>query len=586
MGINIIIPIVAFGSIPLSHADWSDTSCGWKPDACQKDLDWALNEGWKEEFNDWYPNFETITGASRIWCGQGRYGTQCQGTHNEEDMLLYWYCQPWLQPGNCRGLERPCGRTCGYPSIGWNDVWYGGEAGLVWWRSCYDRCQKEHPKSPTWPGDEWKYGHFTCDRYKTSWSGKWCICYECQRDCHLTDIRAVDKCHFADIPAIKNDVSGKMGYAIYDTIASVVSTGIMTANPAVGIVIGETMKFGRLMFGAFENENELLDDVIDEIEDRFERMKECMFQEINKYKAEDHLDEMSGAFALYGVAADEMVHEDKEPEDIRNKVETAWTQFHLVIAKKFKKYDTTSEVEFKKLLLPTQDYVSLYALVSAAHLAHLLEENNNSFKDTVGYVVDDFNALKEWTSKARDEIMDGMDWGIRALPCRNDEEIVREMEAYKVQFEKHNIQPIEEIIVNFEAMKTQTEKFLSDPTAAKCSGSELVKVTWVGHHPHGDDAIYFHFDLDEMKAALEMSSSDWFGKTFLMYNARSKMVADVKLFWNYGTLAEGESTSDFRVGDQLAFNIEDEHCDDLELEFCLPIASKMFDPVWLCSNMN
>merc|ERR1712241_584794 len=178
------------------------------------------------------------------------------------------------------------------------------------------------------------------------------------------------------------------------------------------------------------------------------------------------------------------------------------------------------------------------------------------------------------------------------LPCRNGDNIVREIEEYTTQFEMNNIRPIEELIVNFEAMQSQT-KFWSNSSSADvpfwsdavCSGSYVVKVTWVGHHPHGDDAIYFHFDVDEMKAASQMSSSDWIGKRFSMYNARSKMIADVELFSNHGKLAEGESTSDFRVGDILAFDIEDEeHCDDMGYEFCLPIASKMFDPVWLCSN--
>merc|ERR1712038_1642131 len=75
------------------------SSCGYVPDSCQSDLEWAATTGTKS-YSWWYPNFESITGVSLDAAGN-------------DDVQLYWYCTGENPNGNCDGLEAPCGRSCG-----------------------------------------------------------------------------------------------------------------------------------------------------------------------------------------------------------------------------------------------------------------------------------------------------------------------------------------------------------------------------------------------------------------------------------------------------------------------------------------
>lgn len=469
----------------------------------------------------------------------------------------------------------------GYPSEGWDDVW------LSFWtdRGCYDRCQQEHPKSSTWPkdGENWHEGSFICHE-NSVYPKNWCKCWECQRDCHLREARSVDKCNIADIPAIENDVAGKVGMAIYDTVASVVSTAVGATNPLAGILIGQGMDIIKGMYE--DGTDNLVQNVKDAVDERFDQMLGCLKEEISKLAAREFIDDIEIAINQLDKTAGE-----KDPNTKMEDIEKTWDTFNDIVNSKFNNFDSATDDEFEKLLVSSQDFVSIYALLSVEYLTLEFRQdvdrpdNEKMFQDEVKRVVADFELLKRWANTARDRIVDGMWIEMRTFPCRNHEEIVREFDEYAVEFDKHNIQPIEEIIVNFQTMKSQTDAFLADRSAV-CSGSQLVKVTSLDHH-YGDrvKGIYFYFDVDEMKAALKMSSSDWIGKTFDMYNARSKMFAEVIIWADHGRLAEGQSTSDFRVGDQLAFNVEDdEYCHDLDYEFCLPIASQILDPVWLCSN--
>merc|ERR1712083_513733 len=77
----------------------SSSSCGYVPDSCSSDLDWAANTGTKSH-SWWYPNFETQTGVSLY-------------AATREDVQLYFVCTGETVNGNCDGLEKPCGRDCG-----------------------------------------------------------------------------------------------------------------------------------------------------------------------------------------------------------------------------------------------------------------------------------------------------------------------------------------------------------------------------------------------------------------------------------------------------------------------------------------
>lgn len=393
----------------------------------------------------------------------------------------------------------------------------------------------------------------------------------------------MDKCNIPGIPTIKNDIAGTVGGLIYDTVASVVSTAVGAANPLAGVLIGTGMNFIK---GMYDDEQGLVQGVINGVNARFDQMKGCLKEEISKLAAREFIDEIKVAINQLDKTAGEK-DPDKKVEDI----EETWGTFNDIVNSKFDNFDKATDDEFEKLLVSSQDFVSIYALLSVEYLTLEFRQDvdrpdsEKMFQDELKRVVGDFELLKRWANTARDRIVDGMWFDMKKFPCRNDEEIVREFDEYAVEFNKSNIQPIEEIIVNFQTMKSQTDPFLADRSAV-CSGSQLVKVTSLDH-PHGEKVkgIYFYFDVDEMKAALKMSSGDWIGKTFDMYNARSKRFAEVKIWADHGRLAEGQSTSDFRVGDQLAFSVEDdEYCHDLDYEFCLPIASKILDPVWLCSD--
>ena len=85
-------------------------SCGYIPNGCQKELEWAAYHGTNpaagtDYHPEWYPDFETITGVSF-------------GNVKPEDVELYWVCNQNPNPP-CVGLTAPCGgRSCGVVSDG------------------------------------------------------------------------------------------------------------------------------------------------------------------------------------------------------------------------------------------------------------------------------------------------------------------------------------------------------------------------------------------------------------------------------------------------------------------------------------
>ena len=75
-------------------------SCGYIPDSCYGDLNWAVSTG-KTKYPQYYPNFQSVTGTTLSVASQ-------------DDMVTYWACTGDPN-GNCGGLELPCSRSC-YPS--------------------------------------------------------------------------------------------------------------------------------------------------------------------------------------------------------------------------------------------------------------------------------------------------------------------------------------------------------------------------------------------------------------------------------------------------------------------------------------
>jgi len=95
----------------------SSSSCGYVPDSCSGDLNWAAETGTKS-YSWWYPNFESYTGVST-------------SSASKDDVQLYWYCTGENPNGNCDGLEAPCGRSCGSAAFTASDE--DGSAGANNW---------------------------------------------------------------------------------------------------------------------------------------------------------------------------------------------------------------------------------------------------------------------------------------------------------------------------------------------------------------------------------------------------------------------------------------------------------------------
>jgi len=73
-------------------------ACGFIPDSCQSELDWAVTEG-KYGHPEFYPHFEENTGIQL-------------SDATKEDFLLYWHCASINPNGHCDGLQIPCNRQC------------------------------------------------------------------------------------------------------------------------------------------------------------------------------------------------------------------------------------------------------------------------------------------------------------------------------------------------------------------------------------------------------------------------------------------------------------------------------------------
>merc|ERR1712156_1005996 len=94
------------------------SSCGYVPDSCSGDLNWAAETGTKS-YSWWYPNFESYTGVST-------------SSASKDDVQLYWYCTGENPNGNCDGLEAPCGRSCGAAFTVDDEAKDGGISTLEW----------------------------------------------------------------------------------------------------------------------------------------------------------------------------------------------------------------------------------------------------------------------------------------------------------------------------------------------------------------------------------------------------------------------------------------------------------------------
>eukprot|EP01084_Bolivina_argentea_P243509 408211_1 len=81
-----------------STSTTSTTKCGYVPNSCSGDIEWAVTTG-KQNYQQYYPQFETITGSKLI-------------DANEEDISLYWVCRGENPNGRCTQLEIPCNRIC------------------------------------------------------------------------------------------------------------------------------------------------------------------------------------------------------------------------------------------------------------------------------------------------------------------------------------------------------------------------------------------------------------------------------------------------------------------------------------------
>jgi len=100
------VPSGAFAS-PSVH-------CGAIPESCAEHIEWAHTHG-KYQYEDWYPGFEEVTGAS---LNEGSY----------QDMAQYFYCKE-IQSEDCVGLEPQClngdSRSCSSESdFTAEGIWY------------------------------------------------------------------------------------------------------------------------------------------------------------------------------------------------------------------------------------------------------------------------------------------------------------------------------------------------------------------------------------------------------------------------------------------------------------------------------
>ena len=74
----------------------SSASCGYIPDSCAVDLEWAVNSG-SQSNPEYYPNFYDVTNVDL-------------SATTADDMVYYWVCSGINPNGNCDNLQLPCSK--------------------------------------------------------------------------------------------------------------------------------------------------------------------------------------------------------------------------------------------------------------------------------------------------------------------------------------------------------------------------------------------------------------------------------------------------------------------------------------------
>jgi len=440
-------------------------------------------------------------------------------------------------------------------------------------QECDERCKQIRPFDqppaglPTWTPDNralWAADKFECATARREskfwpWEKAYCYCEGCYRYCQLDEIYETSACDIADIPTIKNDVNGKIEQAIMD----------FAIDTAIGQVDQYTfglMGLGKNIFDATGDDNDFLNRVIIEANERNQQMMECMGEMIDELRGDMLGDSMQFACEHYTYAMDYTYHQSVT-KSYRDEVEDTWREFDKTVSVKFDKDARENEaIYFKNNLALTQDFALLFSLTSFEYLMILKNDGDlGNYDKYLDASLDAFdNNLREWVYAARNTIIKEMNDNMNKIACSNGDEIEDQIAKWEERFRIANIDPIEQYIGKLNDLKYRSPL----KEGEECEKPKSIHVLSIDHSS-ARDGQYFNFDVEDFSGVFLGGISVWNHNAYqLTVRNRRDGVSQKVIVWNSpsgGSIGDGRgrrysevteqysSAGDWEVGDVLDY---------------------------------
>jgi len=274
----------------------------------------------------------------------------------------------------------------------------------------------------------------------------------------------------------------------------------------------------------------------------------------------------------------------------------AWQEFKTTVNTRFDNVEHDAQY-YKSLLLPLQDFVKAYELLSVDYLLYMYQfESETNYKNAFASTITSIDVLLVWIRRAKFMIMDvDMRGRMRKLACRNGWEIEEEVRAWENQFDTNNVKSILKFMgdlhhlnrilgvtmdmprkstaspcsmtvtfndfvivasipgINFDFSQPFILTSVGDCTEAKVCTLQVLSID----HEHYGDGMYFHFDKSALDAIL--GRSDWHNEKLEIGNGQA-----VRVWRNPKGGSEGDAhgriepfankkSTDWSIGDQITF---------------------------------
>jgi len=236
----------------------------------------------------------------------------------------------------------------------------------------------------------------------------------------------------------------------------------------------------------------------------------------------------------------------------------AWVDFHKLVSSEFGSNDLNEgAIYFEQNLAKTQDMALLFALTVFDYLLILKADGDmTNYGTKLEDSLRDFDNLRAWVYTAQEKIVDDMWAKMRAKECRNGDDIVKEVAAWKARFKIANIDPIERYFAQLNDLAHRSPIL----EGMECEVPQSISVLSVDHS-NGVVGEFFNFNVEDVEMMLN-GRTNWDNEVFTMRNPKTGATEQVTL-WDHrngGSIGDGHgrrypyySAGDWKVGDVLNY---------------------------------